>query len=148
MRIIKDVIEQISHTTPAQTSQLDAVLNQELGRILDSMLESTDDIAAAIISSVDGLSRAQRLTTEMDEHRFAAMSSALLALSDNLARESQKGETENLLIEGSHGKIFILHASPSLLLTVFTRQGANLGMSLAHARQATAEINALVETLE
>lgn len=148
MRIIKDVIEQISHNTQGKPSQLDEVLNQELSVILDSLLETTDDIMAAIISSVDGLSRAQRLTTDMDEHRFAAMSSALLALSDNLAKESKKGQSENLLIEGSHGKIFILHASPTLLLTVFTRQGANLGMSLAYARQATEEISALVEAID
>ncbi|MBI1423868.1 MAG: hypothetical protein GC149_10420 [Gammaproteobacteria bacterium] len=148
MRIITDVIEQISHKSPSQTSQVDELLNQELSSILDALLETTDDITAAIISSVDGLSRAQRLKNDMDEHRFAAMSSALLALSDNLAKESKKGQSENLLIEGSHGKIFILHASPSLLLTVFTRQGANLGMSLAYARQATEEISALVETIE
>jgi predicted regulator of Ras-like GTPase activity (Roadblock/LC7/MglB family) len=148
MRIIKDVIEQISHSAPGKTTQVDELLNQELSTILDSLLASTDDISAAIISSVDGLSRAQRLTQEMDEHRFAAMSSALLALSDNLAREGKKGQSENLLIEGSHGKIFILHASPNLLLTVFTRQGANLGMSLAYARQATEEISALVEAID
>lgn len=148
MRIIKDVIEQISHNTPAKTSQIDELLNQELATILDSLLECTDDIMAASISSVDGLSRAQRLTADMDEHRFAAMSSALLALSDNLAKESEKGRSENVLIEGSQGKIFILHASPTLLLTVFTRKGANLGMSLAYARQATEEISALVEVID
>ena len=148
MRIINDVIEQISHDKQAKSSQLDELLNQELGNILDSLLETTDDITAAIISSVDGLSRAQRLTADMDEHRFAAMSGALLALSDNLAKESKKGRSDNVLIEGSQGKIFILHASPSLLLTVFTRQGAALGMSLAYARQATEEISALVETID
>lgn len=147
MRIIKDVIEQISHNTQGQLSQVDELINQELATILDSLLETTDDIRGAIVSSVDGLSRAQRLASDMDEHRFAAMSSALLALSDNLAKESKKGRSENVLIEGSHGKIFILHASPTLLLTVFTREGANLGMSLAYARQTTEEISALVETI-
>lgn len=146
MRIISDVIEQIS-SNHADTSQINTVLNQGLGSILDAMLQSCEDIKAAIISSADGLSRAQRLTTDMDEHRFAAMSSALLALSDNLAKESTKGRSENVLIEGSGGKIFILHAGPSLLLTVFTRAGANLGMSLAFARQATEEIGALMEAL-
>lgn len=75
------------------------------------------------------------------------MSSALLALSDSLVQESNKGKTENVLIEGDQGKIFILHASPKLLLTVFTQKQTNLGMSLAHARQATEQINALVEVL-
>jgi len=147
MQIISDVIEQISHNQHADATQVDQLLNQELSNILDALLEDCEDIKAAIISSVDGLSRAQRLATDMDEHRFAAMSSALLALSDNLAQEGQKGQSENVLIEGSQGKIFLLHASPTLLLTVFTRRGANLGMSLAFARQATEEIGALVEAI-
>ena len=147
MRIITDVINQISHQHQTQDASPDERLNQELGKILDNMLSNTDDIIAAIVSSVDGLARAQRLTPDMDQHRFAAMSSALLALSDSLVKESNKGKTENVLIEGDQGKIFILHASPRLLLTVFTQKQANLGMSLAHARQASEQINALIEVL-
>lgn len=147
MRIISDVIDQLAHDSHHPGSQLDQLINQELEKILDALLDNSEDVEAAIISSVDGLSRAQRLAADMDEHRFAAMSSALLALSGSLAQEGRKGQTQNVLIEGSSGKIFLLHASPSLLLTVFTRAGANLGMSLAYARQATDEINALVEAL-
>ena len=147
MRIITDVINQISHKNQVQESKPDEILDQELNKILDSLLNTTDDISAAIISSVDGLARAKKLSNDMDEHRFAAMSSALLALSDSLVQESNKGKTDNLLIEGNSGKIFILHASPKLLLTVFTQPNANFGMSLAYARQATEQINALIEVL-
>jgi len=147
MRIINDVIDQISNTHLGQDKQTQEILEQELNKILENLFASTEDISAAIISSVDGLAKAQRLEAEMDEHRFAAMSSALLALSDNLASEGKKGNTENVLIEGTNGKIFLLHAGPEHLLTVFTNNNASLGMSLAYAKQATEQISALMEVL-
>ena len=147
MRIINEVIEKISHNHLEQASNVQDVLTQELNKILDNLFASSDDISAAIVSSVDGLSKAQKLESGMDEHRFAAMSSALLALSDNLASEGDKGNTENVLIEGTNGKIFLLHAGPKHLLTVFTDNRASLGMSLAYAKQATEQIAALMEVL-
>lgn len=101
-----------------------------------------------MVSSIDGIAWAERLRKGFDQHRFAAMSSALLALSDNLAREGQKGATQNVLIEGDKGKIFVMHAGENLLLTVFTGSSANLGMSLAHAKQAAEKISYLADALK
>ena len=147
MQIINDVIEQISHNHTKQDDQIQAILAEELNKILDNLFASSEDISAAIVSSVDGLAKAKKLESDMDEHRFAAMSSALLALSDNLASEGKKGNTENVLIEGTNGKIFLLHAGPEHLLTVFTGNSANLGMSLAFAKQAAEQIVALMEVI-
>ena len=147
MHIIRDILESLNKKGYNKEVNDPLVLDQQLDNIVQTLLRSTEDISAAIISSVDGLARSKQLAEGMDEHRFAAMSSALLALSDNLVREGNKGNIENVLIEGSNGKIFILHAGPQFLLTVFTRHGANLGMSLAYARQATAQIIALMEAL-
>ncbi|MGD8785260.1 MAG: roadblock/LC7 domain-containing protein [Thioalkalispiraceae bacterium] len=148
MQIINEVIDQISTSHNEKDPQLQKILIEEFDKLLDSMLSHTEDISAAIISSVDGLAQAQKLDSDMDEQRFAAMSSALLALSDNLADEGKKGRTDNVLIEGSNGKIFIMHAGPNYLLTVFTRDNANLGMSLAFAKQAIEQIEALLEIIE
>ena len=147
MRIINEVIDQISHNNLEQETQVQDVLTQELNKILDNLFSNSENISAAIVSSVDGLAKAQKLETDMDEHRFAAMSSALLALSDNLASEGSKGNTENVLIEGTNGKVFLLHAGPTHLLTVFTDNQASLGMSLAYAKQAAEQITALMEIL-
>jgi len=147
MQIIDDVIDQISHRQHEKDAQIQEILSQELNKILDGLFSNSDDISAAIVSSVDGLSKAQKLEAGMDEQRFAAMSSALLALSDNLAQEGNKGSTENVLIEGTNGKIFLMHAGPEHLLTVFTRENSNLRMSLAYAKQATEQIEALMEVI-
>jgi uncharacterized protein len=146
MQFIREIIDNIG-AKPHVNATDPALVTKQLDSILSTLLLSTDDISGAIVSTVDGNAKAQKLADNMDENRFAAMSSALLALSDNLAAESSKGATENVLIEGNHGKILIMHAGPQLLLTVFTRQGANLGMSLAHARVATQQLSAVMEAL-
>ncbi|MBI3560880.1 MAG: roadblock/LC7 domain-containing protein [Gammaproteobacteria bacterium] len=147
MQIIKDIIETLQNKSPNKVIDASTQFNQQLQIILKSLLQATDNINAALISSADGIAKSQVAANPMDEHRFAAMSSALLALSDNLSKEAGKGTAENVLIESKQGKIFILHAGPHLLLTVFTPAAANLGMALAHARQAVHQINALVEAL-
>lgn len=147
MELLSQVIETISDNSSTHSDDVTALAHQELNKILDEMMEFSDDIDAAMVSSVDGIAWAERLSKGFDKHRFAAMSSALLALSDNLAREGKKGATQNVLIEGGDGKIFVMHAGDNLLMTVFTGAGSNLGMSLAHAKQAAEKISYLASAL-
>jgi len=116
-------------------------VSAELSTILANLMSDCGDIAGAMISSTDGHAQAQQLASELDYNRFAAMSSALLALSDTLISEIQQGETKNILLESESGNIFILHAGNQLLLTVFSKPLSNLGMSLAYARKAAEEIS-------
>jgi predicted regulator of Ras-like GTPase activity (Roadblock/LC7/MglB family) len=143
MRLLTDVINKISTESSNTKAEVSAIINRELTEILDQMMLKTEDVSAAVISSLDGIAWAERIDKGFDQHRFAAMSSALLALSDNLCQEASTGETQNVLIEGANGKIFVMHAGSSLVLTVFVRPGANLGITLAYARQATNAIAAL-----
>jgi hypothetical protein len=115
-------------------------ISDGLSAILVDLMTACADIAGAMISSTDGHAQAQKLDGELDYNRFAAMSSALLALSDTLISETQQGDTKNILLESESGNIFIMHAGNQLLLTVFTKPSSNLGMSLAYARKAAEEI--------
>lgn len=140
MQLLSDVITQLSTQSATSTEEVSGLINRELTEILDQMMLKSEDITSAIISSLDGISWAERLEKGFDQHRFAAMSSALLALSDNLCKEGSTGETQNVLLEGSNGRIYVMHAGSNLVLTVFVRDGANLGITLAYAKQATSAI--------
>lgn len=140
MQLLSDVISQLSTQSATSTEDVSDIINRELTEILDQMMLNSDEITSAIISSLDGISWAERLERGFDQHRFAAMSSALLALSDNLCKEASVGETQNVLLEGSNGRIYVMHAGSNLVLTVFVREGANLGITLAYAKQATSAI--------
>ncbi len=141
MQIIDQVIDRLSRE--AGDGPAPAPVREAIGQVIDQMIQFAEDIDGAIVSSADGVAWAERLPAGLDRHRFAAMSGALLALCDTLAREGARGEPRNVLIEGEGGRIFLLHAGPRLLLTVFTRAGANLGVCLAHARQAAETIAAV-----
>ena len=83
MELLTEVINKISDNSHAYEHDVSEIINKELTEILDQMMLQTEDISAAMISSIDGIAWAERLEKGFDQHRFAAMSSALLALSDN-----------------------------------------------------------------
>jgi len=107
-------------------------------RIIHELIDNSTDIIGAMLTSGDGRPVVEILSPQAksDAKRFAAMSSALLALSTSLAREAGSGETSNVLIEGTKGNIYVLSAGDGMVLTVFTSLKPNLGLSLAHARRA------------
>ncbi len=141
---LSQVIDKVSHDSAEHDPEISRVIQAGLNNMLDELIEDCGDIVGAMVSGADGIAWADRLRPELDRHRFAAMSSALLALADNLMRETNDGTPRNVMVESDAGNIFIMHAGDSLLLTVFTRAEANLGMPLAHARKTAEEIGALV----
>lgn len=143
MELLGKVIDKISGNSSAHHDDISTMISSALNKVLGDMMEHVDDIDSAMVSSIDGVAWAQKLRDDFDQHRFAAMSSALLALSDNLIKEGKKGVIHNVMIEGDEGKIFVMHAGENLLLTVFTGSDSNLGMSLAFTKQAAEKIAAL-----
>lgn len=140
MTIVSEIIEMASGEAGQQGGAVSEAARQELEGLLGLMLSDCDDISGGVISASDGHAIAERLQSGLDKHRFAAMSSALLALSDNVARETHDGGVKNVLIQSDSGNVLILHAGNQRLLTVFCRANANLGMSLSHASKCAAEI--------
>lgn len=147
MRLLTEVIETISSNSSERDGDASTLMHRELHKILTEMMDRSGDMDGAMVSSVDGIAWAEALREDLDKHRFAAMSSALLALSDTLVSEGQKGRTQNVLIEGENGNVFVMHAGADLLLTVFTKGKSNLGISLAYAKQAAEAISCLSAAL-
>ncbi|NOZ54525.1 MAG: hypothetical protein GXP08_15570 [Gammaproteobacteria bacterium] len=126
-----------------QADGVSKVVRAGLLKILSGLMNSCDSITGLMVSGADGMALAAKLTTGFDQHRFSAMSSALLAISDSLMMETNNGKTKNVYIESEGGNVFVMHAGSSLLLTVFTDASTSLGLSLAHANNAAEEIAAL-----
>jgi len=143
MSLVNEVIETLSEESESHCEDISDAARQQMNKVLASLMEAGSDFFGATISSVDGIAWAEVLMPGFDKHRFAAMSSSLLAISDELASEVNSGTTNNLLIEAVSGKIVIMHAGPLMLLTVFTKKDATLGMALARAKKATEELEAI-----
>jgi len=143
MAIITEINSKLRESKTHLESHIEKEPSAELSIILANLMTNCRDIAGAMISSTDGHAQVQMLAEDMDYHRFAAMSSALLALSDSLLNETQQSDTKNILLESDGGNTFIMHAGNQFLLTVFSKPSSNLGMSLAYAKKAAAEISCL-----
>jgi len=143
MTFVSDIVDKISEEGENHPAEVSRVVQTGLSKILSEMLDGCTDIAGAMISSSDGLAWAERLQQGLDPHRFAAMSSALLALADNVTKEVHSGAVKDVLIQSDDGNVFIMHAGNNLLLTVFSKAASNIGMPLAHARKAAEDIAAL-----
>lgn len=140
MTIEKDISSLVERIQSSGESALNAEFRQQLNGLLQELIDESSDILGALVTSSDGHAWGQILPPGFDGKRFAAMSSALMALSDTLAREARKGPTVNVMIEGMEGNIYVLHAGKNLSLTVFTNIKPNLGLTLAQARRAVDRI--------
>jgi predicted regulator of Ras-like GTPase activity (Roadblock/LC7/MglB family) len=147
MEMLSKVIDQISTNSSSLHEDETGILHNEISSVLDELMGNSEAIDGVMVSSSDGIAIGEHMRDGLDQHRFAAMSSALLALSDSLAKEGNKGITQNVLIEGEQGRVFLMHAGSSLLLTVFVQASTNLGISLAHANQAAEKIACVAEVL-
>lgn len=143
MEFVSEIVNLVHEEGAANQGQVSRVIQVKLTSILKDLMEGSGGIVGCMLSSKDGFAWAEQLQSGMDRHRFAAMSSALLAVSDNLVKESHGGTPKDVLIESDKGNLFVMHAGSNLLLTVFTDTGSNLGLSLAHARKATEEVAVL-----
>lgn len=140
MTIEKDISSLVERISSSGTTGLTDEFRAQMDTLLHELVEESSDIVGALVTSSDGHAWGQVLPPGFDGKRFAAMSSALMALSDTLAREAKKGQTVNVMIEGMEGNIYVLHAGKNLSLTVFTNIKPNLGLTLAQARRAVDRI--------
>lgn len=145
MDVIKEIIDKQGEGEFTDLEKYSKVLKMKLERILEKLVDECDEITAALVSGVDGMAWAEYTKGKLDENRFAAMSSAVLALGDNLIKEIHQGQVKKVLIESNGGNVFVVHAGSSLLLTVITHEKANIGMPLAHANSVSVEISELVQ---
>jgi predicted regulator of Ras-like GTPase activity (Roadblock/LC7/MglB family) len=143
MEVISDFINKVSHEGAQHTGDVSKVIQAKLKIILSEMIGGCEEITGAMVSSVDGLAWAELLPDSLDPNRFAAMSSALLALGDTMMKETQNARPKNVFLEGNSGMILILHAGKNLLLTIFTVETQHIGMPLAFAKKASEEISQL-----
>lgn len=144
MNVVSEVIDKISENSSASRNAVSGLLAQRIVAILDELCENGGDIMGCLVSRADGIALGHKLPDDFDVHRFAAMSSSLLALGDTFAKEASKGLINSVLVEGIEGNIYVVHAGPNLVLTIITQKNSNLGMTLAYARRAVERIGELM----
>ena len=108
------------------------------------MLAAIPEVKAAAIVSAEGLPIASALPRDVDETRIAAMTAALLSLSERAIIEMQKGDFDQLYIRGSDGYLLVLQAGPNAVLTVSADKDVRLGLILLDCRRTCEKIAQLI----
>ncbi len=107
---------------------MDSVDN--LNDLLKKLLGAIPEVKSAAIVSAEGLPIASALPQGVDETKIAAMTAALLSLSEKAIIEMRKGDFDQLYIKGSEGYILVMQAGPNAVLTVSTTKDVRLRLIL------------------
>ena len=75
-----------------------------------------------------------------DGNRIAAMTSSLLALAESMAKESEHGLCQHIIVQNGDGVIVTQRLGKSLVLTSMAGRGANLGMLHSVTKSGVEEI--------
>jgi len=117
--------------------------DQLVERLRDLQISSPDVEAAAIVS-VDGLSIASSLPSNVEEDRVSAMSAAMLSLGERIANELGRGGLEQVYVKGEHGYVILSAIGDEAVLTVLAREQAKLGLIFLDMSRAVKELDKLV----
>jgi predicted regulator of Ras-like GTPase activity (Roadblock/LC7/MglB family) len=125
-------------------SKVEPSTPDSLDDLLKKLLAAIPEVKAAAIVSAEGLPIASALPRDVDETRIAAMTAALLSLSERAIIEMQKGDFDQLYIKGSDGYLLVLQAGPNAVLTVSADKDVRLGLILLDCKRTCEKIAQLI----
>ena len=103
---------------------------ETLDDFLRKLLGAIPEAKAAAIVSAEGLPIASALPQGVDETRIAAMTAALLSLSEKAITEMGLGDFDQLYVKGSSGYLLTMKAGPNAVLIISTTSELRLGFPL------------------
>lgn len=113
---------------------------QLLNNKLQMLLENSEEIAAALVTTVDGHLCAMQQRENYPLDRLATMGSSLMSLGDTITAELKMGGCKNIISENESGIVTFMHINNSLVLITITLHKNALGLLLAHSRKAAEEM--------
>ncbi|MFQ5942019.1 MAG: roadblock/LC7 domain-containing protein [Anaerolineales bacterium] len=114
-----------------------------MDRLRDLQASSTDVEASAVVS-VDGLTMASALPSDVEEDRVSAMSAAMLSLGERIATELGRGKLDQVYIRGQSGYVILMSIAREAVLTVLARDQAKLGLLFLDMRRAAEDLSKLL----
>jgi predicted regulator of Ras-like GTPase activity (Roadblock/LC7/MglB family) len=115
-------------------------LDRMLLGVLESLKSTSVDIEAAAVLSVDGLTMASILPSDLNEDHVGAMGAAMLSLGERTAQELQRGSLEQVLIKGQKGYVIMTSAGEETVLAVLAKSSAKLGLIFFDIKRAAKEL--------
>ncbi|MCL4559975.1 MAG: roadblock/LC7 domain-containing protein [Chloroflexi bacterium] len=122
------------------STTLTKIRTQQMVEKLRDLQTSSPDIEASALISVDGLTIASALPTEVEEDRVSAMSAAMLSLGEHITKELGRGALAQVYIKGENGYVILTSVGEEAVLTTLAREHAKLGLIFLEMRRTTEEL--------
>ncbi len=114
-------------------------MQSRLHELLKKLVEESPDTIGVVVATPDGLPIAYYSSYSYDPEIQAAISSAIVALSESSVRDADLGNTSEILIVADKGKIF-LYPLGDLVMGILTDKDANTGLIFMKVRKALDDI--------
>ena len=118
--------------------------SEQISKLLKTLATTTPDIEAAAVVDNDGLMIASAMPADVEDDRVAAMSAALLGMSERIVRELGRGEFSLVMIKGSAGYSILCRCGGEAVLTALASESAKLGLIFLDISRAAKEIARLL----
>ncbi len=117
---------------------------EDMVKRLREMQAATPEIEASAVVSVDGLTIASALPTDVEEDRVSAMSAAMLSLGERIATELNRGALDQVYIHGDDGYVILSAIGTEAVLTALAQEKAKLGLVFLEMRRAADDLAKLI----
>jgi len=117
---------------------------EQISKFLKIFSTTTPDIEAAAVVDNDGLMIASALPGDVEDDRVAAMSAALLGMSERIVRELGRGNFSMAMLRGSGGYTILTRCGPEAVLTVLATDTAKLGLIFLDVSRAAKDVGRLL----
>jgi hypothetical protein len=117
---------------------------EQISKLLRTLSTTTPDVEAAAVIDNDGLMIASALKADIEDDRVAAMSAALLGMSERIVRELRRGTFNLVMIRGTEGYTILTRSGPESVLMVLAAETAKLGLIFLDITRAGKEIGRLL----
>lgn len=119
-------------------------MDKKIRPILRELNGKSTEMEASAVISRDGLSLASVLGESVDPDRLGALCAAMLGLADTTAKELDRGELKQVLLQGTKGVLLLVHIGTSHVLALAAKPDVNLGIVLLEAKKTAQKLIAVV----
>ncbi len=116
-------------------------LEDKLRAILFKLSQSSPEIHASAVVSMDGLMLASALPAGTKDDDVAAISATLLGLGERTVEEFRQGTLEQVYVKGSKGYTIITNTGQDTVIVVVTDENAKLGLIFYQIKIVAKEVS-------
>jgi predicted regulator of Ras-like GTPase activity (Roadblock/LC7/MglB family) len=118
--------------------------SEQISKLLKTLASTTPDVEGAAVVDNDGLMIASALRADVEDDRIAAMSAALLGMSERIVRELGRGQFSLVMLRGSEGYTILTRCGSESVLMLLASDSAKLGLLFLDLSRTAKEIGRLL----